>query len=57
MPSAASPYLRFLAWPARAFRNLPIGWKLATMLVSSLAMLAGVSWFSLDRMQDRKSVV
>ena len=51
MPSAASPYLRFLAWPARAFRNLPIGWKLAAMLAGSLAMLAGVSWFSLDRMK------
>ncbi len=32
------------------FRNLPIAWKLAFMLVSGLAMLAGLSWFALDRL-------
>ena len=51
MPPVPLPFLRFLAWPMRAFRNLPIGWKLASTVAGSLAMLAGVSWFSLDRMQ------
>ncbi len=35
--------------PFGAFRNLPIAWKLALMLLSGLGMLIGVSWFALDR--------
>ena len=34
----------------RFIRNLPIGFKLGMTIVSALAVLAGVSWFALDRL-------
>ena len=42
--------LKPLFWPLQLFRNLPIGWKLATTVAGALAMLSGVSWFALDRL-------
>ncbi len=52
MRLAIPPLPRFLTWPIRLFRNLPIGWKLASTVVGALAMLSGMAWFSLDRMQE-----
>jgi len=34
----------------RAVRSLPIGWKLAFTVAGALGLLAGVSWFALDRL-------
>lgn len=42
--------LKPLFWPLQLFRNLPIGWKLATTIAGALAMLSSVSWFALDRL-------
>ncbi len=52
MRLALPPLPRFLTWPIRLFRNLPIGWKLASTVACALAMLSGMAWFSLDRMQE-----
>ena len=52
MRLAFPPLPPFLTWPIRLFRNLPVGWKLASTVVGALAMLSGMAWFSLDRMRE-----
>lgn len=37
--------------PFRFIRDLSIGWKLGVSILGALALLTGVSWFALDRME------